>query len=95
MAQQRVVEPNVEAWAGVGWVQDPDGGRGLFVEHHGSSESAVREDITASLKALMITREVDWEPIQMAVVGDRCHHDPLCALVVATYEAVGWSGIGS
>jgi arginine decarboxylase len=91
MAEQRVVEPNVEAWAGVGWVQDPDGGRGLFVEHHGNSELAVREDITASLKALMITREVDWEPIQMTVVGDRCQHDPVCALVVATYRPESWT----
>jgi arginine decarboxylase len=90
MAQQRVVEPNVEAWAGVGWVQDPDGGKGLFVEHHGSSELAVREDITASLKALMITRSVDWQPIQMAVVGERCQHDPLCALVVATFQSAPW-----
>jgi hypothetical protein len=38
----------------------------------------------------MITREVDWEPIRMTVVGDRCQHDPVCALVVATYEAEHW-----
>jgi arginine decarboxylase len=91
MAHERVVEPNAEAWAGIGWVQDPEGGRGLFVEHHGNSELTVREDITASLKALMITREVDWEPIRMAVVGDRCHHDPICALVIATYQAEPWT----
>ncbi|HVT64058.1 MAG TPA: pyruvoyl-dependent arginine decarboxylase [Mycobacteriales bacterium] len=92
MAEQRVVEHNVEAWAGIGWVQDPDGGRGLFVEHHGNSERAVCEDITASLKALMITRGVDWEPIRMSVVGDRCENDPICALVVATFKSESWTG---
>ncbi len=33
MAEMRVDTPNVEAWAGIGWVQDAETGKGLFVEH--------------------------------------------------------------
>src|SRR5579884_3429211 len=46
MAEKRVDTPNVEAWAGIGWVQDKETGKGLFVEHEGESEKAVRRDIT-------------------------------------------------
>ncbi len=45
MAENRVDTPNVEAWAGIGWVQDQKSGKGLFVEHEGSSEMTVRQDI--------------------------------------------------
>jgi len=31
MADMRVDTPNVEAWAGIGWVQDQKTGKGLFV----------------------------------------------------------------
>ena len=39
-AGQRTSTPGEQVWAGVGWVQDDRTGRGLFVEHEGSSESA-------------------------------------------------------
>src|SRR5476649_734323 len=35
MAEMRVDTPNAEAWAGIGWVQDHETGKGLFVEHEG------------------------------------------------------------
>ncbi len=90
MAESRVDRPNVEAWAGIGWVQDKKTGKGLFVEHDGNSEEAVRRDITQSLEALMATRNVDFGEIKMKVVGKTCTHHPVCALVVATYRASGW-----
>lgn len=90
MAEQREVIPNREAWAGIGWVQDKKTGKGLFVEHEGESELTVREDIRDSLQALMATRNVDFGEIQMKVVGRMCHKDPICALVVAVYEANDW-----
>lgn len=90
MAEQRVDTPNTEAWAGVGWVQDKKTGRGLFVEHEGSSETKVRRDIEQSLNALMATRNVDFGPIQMKVVGKTCTHHPVCAMVVAIYQASDW-----
>jgi arginine decarboxylase len=86
----RVDTPNMEAWAGVGWVQDKETGRGLFAEHVGNSEKTVVEDIRQSLKAFMETRDVDFGDIHMKVVGKTCKREPVCALVVATYQAQGW-----
>lgn len=91
MAEQRAHVPNEEAWAGIGWVQDKKTGRGLFVEHEGSSEKAVRNDIRQSLEALMATRNVDFGKINMEVVGTTCKHLPVCAMVVAVYQADGWN----
>lgn len=90
MAEQRESTPNREAWAGIGWVQDKKTGRGLFVEHEGESETTVREDIQDSLHALMATRNVDFGKINMHVVGVTCHRDPICAMVIAVYQASGW-----
>ena len=91
MAESRVDTPNVEAWAGIGWVQDKKSRKGLFVEHEGNSEEAVRRDITQSLEALMATRNVDFGEINMKVVGRVCTHHPVCALVVAVYKSDDWS----
>lgn len=90
MAEQRVDIPKQEAWAGIGWVQDRDTGKGLFVEHEGHDEDSVRNDITQSLNALMATRKVNFGPINMKVVGTVCEKSPACALVVAVYQASNW-----
>lgn len=90
MAEQRADTPNEEAWAGVGWVQDKKTGRGLFVEHEGGSEAQVRRDIEQSLTALMATRNIDFGKINMKVVGKTCTHHPVCAMVVAVYQASDW-----
>ena len=90
MAEQRVDTPNIEAWAGIGWVQDKETGKGLFVEHEGNSETTVRKDVTQSLEALMATRNVDFGEIKMKVVGRTCTNHPVCALVVAVYQASNW-----
>jgi len=90
IAEKRVDTPNTEAWAGIGWVQDEVSGKGLFVEHEGESEKAVRNDITQSLEALMATRNVNFGRINMKVVGRTCMHHPICAMVVAVYQVSGW-----
>ena len=90
MAEERVETPNEEAWAGIGWVQEKVSGKGLFVEHEGNSESSVRRDIQQSLEALMATRNVNFGEIQMKVVGKTCTHLPVCAMVVAVYQASDW-----
>lgn len=90
MAEQRVDTPNAEAWAGIGWVQEKETGKGLFVEHEGSSEQSVRKDIRHSLQALMATRNVDFGEIYMEVSGVVCSHYPVCAMVVAVYQASDW-----
>lgn len=93
MAEQREATHNAEAWAGIGWVQDAESGKGLFVEHEGSSEAAVRSDITESLTALMKTRNIDLGPINMQVVGQTCTDDPICSMVVAIYQASDWDNV--
>lgn len=90
MAEERVDTPNTEAWAGIGWVQDKQTGKGLFVEHEGNSEKKVKRDIEQSLQALMATRNIDFGSIKMHVVGKMCTHVPVCALVVAVYQASDW-----
>lgn len=91
MAEQRVDTPNVEAWAGIGWVQEAGSKKGLFVEHEGTSEQAVRRDIEDSLNALMTTRGIDFGPMQMEVTGGVCTGKPICAMVVAVYQASDWN----
>jgi arginine decarboxylase len=90
MAEQRTDIVNEEVWAGIGWVQDPETKKGLFVEHEGHSEASVRNDIEASLRALMKTRGIDFGEINMAVKGAICDGTPICAMVVAAYQASDW-----
>jgi arginine decarboxylase len=90
MAEQRTSTPNTEAWAGIGWVQEKESGKGLFVEHEGGSERKVRRDIEQSLTALMATRNVDFGEINMVVTGKMCTNHPVCAMAVAVYQASNW-----
>ena len=90
MAEVRVDSPNIEAWAGIGWVQDPKTGKGLFTEHEGHSEATVKSDIVQSLRALQRTRGIDYGEIQMKVVGLTCEHEPVCALAIAVFQATNW-----
>jgi arginine decarboxylase len=92
MAEMRVDRPGREAWAGIGWVQHEETGRGLFVEHEGYSEYSVRNDIDTSLAALVASRPgTRFGPVQSQVVGGRCDGQPICAMAVAVYEAQGWT----
>ena len=92
MAEQRVDRIGREAWAGIGWVQHEESGRGLFVEHEGISERQVRDDIERSLAALMEARpHVSFGEPQAVVNGGRCFGEPICAMAVAVYESASWS----
>jgi arginine decarboxylase len=90
IAQMRTIQRNQEAWAGIGWMQDPKSGAGLLVEHEGHSEGEVRGDIENSLKGLAENRQMKFGPIHMEVVGGKCVDNPICALVVATFESHPW-----
>ncbi len=90
MAQARTSQIHQEAWAGIGWVQDIKSGRGLLVEHEGHYDEEVRENITKSLGALAINREMEFGPINMSVSGIKCMSESVCALVVAVFETEGW-----
>jgi arginine decarboxylase len=90
MAQKRISQRNQEAWAGIGWMQDPKTKRGLLVEHEGHSETEVRADIHHSLIALGRNRGMEFGIPYMHVVGTRCIDLPACALVVAVFESTSW-----
>ena len=92
MAEQRVDRPGRQGWAGIGWVQHEPTGRGLFVEHEGHSEDQVRSDLERSLSSLVEARpNVEFGPMRSVVRGAECEGEPICAMVVAVYEAAGWT----
>ena len=93
IAEEREDTPNAEAWAGIGWVQDRKTGKGLFVEHQGASEKSVKRDIKQSLEGLMATRNINFGKIHMVISGTSCTHLPVCALVVAVYQASDWENV--
>ena len=89
-ADQRASRAGAEAWAGVGWVQD-DTGRGLFVEHEGDCESSVRAQIDASLEHLQRRRGITLGTPRQRVIGGRVVDQPICALVLSSFETSVWS----
>lgn len=90
MAEWRASTPGEQAWAGIGWVQEKESGKGLFVEHEGTTEAGVRGDIQKSLAQLMKTRGIDFGEIHMIVQGAICEDEPVCAMAVAAYQSSGW-----
>ncbi len=82
-------EPEKEAWAGLGWIQDKTG-RGLFVEHQGGSESEVEGLIRDSLENMRQYRKNEYGEVQFKMVGIKCKDRPVCALVCAPYMSEGW-----
>lgn len=91
LAEMRTDRPGREAWAGIGWVQDDETGRGLFVEHEGYSEEDVRSSIELSLGAMVEGRPETFGPLHMQLQGAVCDEEPVCALVAAVYESAPWS----
>jgi arginine decarboxylase len=92
MAECRTHRAGEEAWAGIGWVQEEESGRGLFVEHEGHDRERVSSDIDASLAGLVAGRpDVEFGPVTSLVRGGVCVDEPICALVIAVYESEGWT----
>jgi len=48
ISEMRTAVPNKALWVGVGWVQDIDTKKGLFVEHHSDTEKGLKSEITKS-----------------------------------------------
>lgn len=90
-AEMHADAPGQEAWAGIGWVQQEDTGKGLFVEHEGRSEAQVRSDIERSLGSLVAGRPESFGPPRFAVHGAVSDGTPTCAFAVAVYESASWS----
>lgn len=89
MAQQRASAPGAQAWAGIGWGQDGTG-RGLLVEHHAADEATLRALVSSSLDALCGNRGIALPRRGTAVAGATCVDKPICAVVVAVFEAAAW-----
>ena len=90
MARQEATQVGEEAWAGLGWTQESESGRGLFVELHGSSRRSVESAIDSTLESMKQGRPYDYGKNESEVVGAVCEGDPVCALVVAIYASEGW-----
>lgn len=88
-AEQRASRPGEQAWAGVGWAQDQSG-KGLFVEHEGSSERGVRDQIDASLDHLQHGRSLRLGPSRRRLIGGTVVDRPICALVLCAYQTEAW-----
>jgi arginine decarboxylase len=82
--------PGEQVWAGVGWAQRVDGQGGYFVEHHGASADAVRDDITTSLADMTADEVAEFGSPEWVLEGALCEDAPVCALVVVPYAVVGW-----
>ena len=78
------------AWAGLGWVQAPDTGKGLLVEVHGSSSRVVERGIERSLAAMVANRGEHYGPVESEIIGIECYTEPVCALVAAVFVSQGW-----
>ncbi|MDQ6697733.1 MAG: pyruvoyl-dependent arginine decarboxylase [Actinomycetota bacterium] len=91
MADCRVDTPHEEVWAGVGWIQEEETGRGLLVEHVAHSEAQLVADIESSLSSLGAGRpNVNFGPQRSMIRGTTCVDEPVCALVVAVVESAPW-----
>lgn len=80
------------AWAGLGWVQAADTGKGLLVEIHASSHRAVTRGIERSLEAMVANRHESYGPIESEIAGIECRDEPVCAVVAAVYQSRDWLG---
>lgn len=90
-ADARATNPGELAAACVGWVQDPVTGAGLFVEIEGDDEARVRREVTESLEVMAGTRNLDLGAPVLLSRSIRCDHDPVCALVVASFTTESWT----
>ena len=90
MARHEEQQPGKSAWAGLGWTQEQDSGRGLFVEMHGSERIEVESDIKTTLESMIASRPLSYGAIESEIVGIECRYKPVCALSVAVYQSQGW-----
>lgn len=92
MAEQRAAVPGEGAYAGVGWVQEPGNGRGLFVECEGPTHADVHDEIVATLDSMTASRgrAYDYGPVDSEIAGIECSGRPVAAVVIAVYKSEPW-----
>lgn len=87
--------PGQSAWAGVIWARHEDGsGAGLFAEHGGPSQQSVERDLHATMEAMTLSRRPGFRSDGMMLSSVTCQSQPVCALVIASYQASSWDRIG-
>jgi arginine decarboxylase len=81
-----------EAWAGVGWFFLEEEAKGIFCEHVGANKAEVERRIHDSLTSFMKVRnlEPNEDLFHKKITGITCTGQPVCALAMAVYRAVGW-----
>jgi arginine decarboxylase len=90
MAEQRATVPGDGAYAGLGWVQEPGDGRGLFVECEGPSHADVHDEIISTLDSMAESRRRDYGPVESEIAGIECTGRPVAAVVIAVYKSEPW-----
>ena len=90
MARSETAEVAQAAWAGLGWTQESETGRGLFVELYGSSKRDVEDSIEATLESMKPGRPYDYGKNETELTGIVCSGPPVCAVVLAAYSSDGW-----
>lgn len=90
MARQQEDQAGRIAVAGLGWTQNPDDGRGLFVEIHGHGVFQVHDGIKRTLKNMIDNRDIPYGAIQEKIAQIDCIDKPVCALAIAVYKSVEW-----
>lgn len=91
MSQMRQSQPGHQAHAGIGWVQEGDDGRGLFVELHDADRDRLDDDLNTTLGAMRRSRsDVGYGPVHTVIASRLCAMQPVCALVVAVYACEPW-----
>lgn len=90
LARHEASEIGEEAWAGLGWTQERESGRGLFVELHGSSKRSVEHAIESTLDAMKDARPYEYDKNESEITGIVCEGDPVCALSIAVYASEPW-----
>jgi arginine decarboxylase len=78
------------AWAGLGWTQENETGRGLFVELHGSDKAEVEKAIHDTLKAMSANRSIPCGAFETELADIPCRGNPVCAVAVAVYRSEAW-----
>ena len=92
-ADAYAVSPGEQAWAGVAWsCRDDESGEGLFVEHGGPSRETVERDLALTLGDLSTGRGGGFTAAGRRLSSAVCVDDPVCAVVVASYRVLPWSG---
>ncbi|MBF0452528.1 MAG: hypothetical protein HQK75_17635 [Candidatus Magnetomorum sp.] len=90
ISQKIQTVPGNYAWAGIGWTQEKEKGRGLFVEHHGVDKAQVQNDIISSLEFMKENRSLQYGNIHHEMIGIDCKDNPVCAMVLAVFKSQAW-----